>query len=329
MAHLDKLPNRPAHDRDADGGTPGATHDAGTDAGREATRIPTHGPTQDAAHHATYQATHQATHQAMPDVAPADAWVQLRQFTPARIALGRAGNSLPTRALLQFAQAQAQARDAVNEPSQQGSLLVQLAAEGFTALGARSGAADRAQYLRRPDLGRRLDATSRERLLQWAAAHRTQPAPDIVLVVADGLSPLAGAHPALPLLRALRTRLADGAIGPVVVADFARVALGDEIGELLGARQVAVLIGERPGLSAPDSLGAYLTHRPRVGRSDAERNCISNIRPEGLDTAAAAHRLHYLMMGAERLGRSGVDLKDESPHAGTPAGLNAPPPAPA
>ncbi len=313
MARLDKPPIPPAHVRDADGATPEATH--------HATRLATH--------HAIPRVMPDAMPHVAPEVASADAWLQLRQFTPARIALGRAGNSLPTRALLQFAQAQAQARDAVNEPSQQGSLLVQLAAEGFTALGARSAAADRAQYLRRPDLGRRLDATSRERLLQWAAAHRSQPAPDIVLVVADGLSPLAGAHHALPLLRALRTRLAAGVIGPVVVADLARVALGDEIGELLGARQVAVLIGERPGLSAPDSLGAYLTHRPRVGRSDAERNCISNIRTEGLDTAAAAQRLHYLMMGAVRLGRSGVDLKDESPAAGTPASLNATPPAPA
>jgi ethanolamine ammonia-lyase small subunit len=254
----------------------------------------------------------------------ADAWQALRRFTPARIALGRAGVSLPTRALLEFGLAQARARDAVHEPSQQGALLVQLAAEGYTAIGVHSAAPDRQHYLRRPDLGRRLDPASRDRLLQWVAAERFRSKPDIVFVVADGLSPQASAQHALPLLRILDTNLSSWNLGPVVVADMARVALGDEIGALLGARQVAVLIGERPGLSAPDSLGIYLTHAPRIGRTDAERNCLSNIRPEGLAYEAAALRLRNLLDGALRLGRTGVDLKDQSLDPGAIPALPVP-----
>jgi ethanolamine ammonia-lyase small subunit len=253
----------------------------------------------------------------------ADAWEALRRFTPARIALGRAGASLPTRALLEFGLAQARARDAVHEASQQGALLVHLTAEGYSSIGVHSAAADRQQYLRRPDLGRRLDAASRERLLQRAAAERTRPRPDVVFVVADGLSPQAAARHALPLLRLLDTLLCGWNLGPVLVADMARVALGDEIGALLGARQVVMLIGERPGLSAPDSLGIYLTHTPRIGRTDAERNCISNVRPDGLGYADAARRLRYLLAAAQRLGRTGVDLKDESAGSGSVASVEA------
>ena len=256
---------------------------------------------------------------ALQTAPPADAWEALRRFTPARIALGRSGSSLPTRALLEFARAQAQARDAVHAPSQRDPLLAQLAADGFAALPVHSAAADRAGYLRRPDLGRRLDAASRERLGHWAAAERERSAPGVVFIVADGLSPQAAVRHALPLLRILRGAMDGASMGPVVVADLARVALGDEIGQLLGARQVVVLIGERPGLSAPDSLGAYLTHGPRIGRTDAERNCVSNIRPEGLDYPAAARRLRFLMAGAVRLGKSGVELKDESPALGAQA----------
>jgi len=245
-----------------------------------------------------------------------DAWQALRRFTPARIALGRAGQSLPTRALLEFGVAQAQARDAVFQASQQAALLAQLSAHGYEALGVASAASDRQQYLRRPDLGRRLASSSRERLEQWAAAAPAGVTPDLVLVVADGLSAQAAARHALPLLRLLGPLLTGWQLGPVVVADMARVALGDEIGAILRARQVAVLIGERPGLSAPDSLGIYLTHEPRPGRTDAERNCISNIRPEGLAYDAAARRLRYLLAGALRLGRTGVDLKDESRDSG-------------
>lgn len=241
-----------------------------------------------------------------------DPWQALRRFTPARIALGRAGQSLPTRALLDFGLAQAQARDAVFEPSQGPALIAQLAAAGFATLAVRSAAADRHEYLRRPDLGRRLDEDSHERLQRWARAAGPGPGPELALVVADGLSARATGRHALPLLRALCPGLAGWHIGPVVVADLARVALGDEIGALMGARQVAVLIGERPGLSAPDSMGIYLTHAPRPGRTDAERNCISNIHADGLGAPEAARRLRYLIEGALRLGRTGVALKDEA-----------------
>lgn len=259
-----------------------------------------------------------------------DTWEDLRSFTLARIALGRTGDSLPTRAVLDFGLAHAQARDAVHTPFDADALLAALLAAGFgAALRAHSAAADRAQYLRRPDLGRQLDPASRENL---AALHAD--ASDVVFVVADGLSARAAQQHAVPLLVETRQRLPGWRIGPVVVAEQSRVALGDEIGALLRARQVVVLIGERPGLSSPDSLGIYLTHGPRVGRSDAERNCISNVRPEGLPYALAAHKLAYLLGGARRLGRSGVDLKDDSearpleaPASASPASALAVPPA--
>ena len=248
-------------------------------------------------------------------LAAPDTWEDLRRFTLARIALGRAGDSLPTRAVLDFGLAHAQARDAVHTRLDAGALLAALRDAGFgAALRAHSAATDRAQYLRRPDLGRRLDPASRERL---AALHAD--ASDVVFVVADGLSARAAQQHAVPLLVETRQRLPGWRIGPVVVAEQSRVALGDEIGALLRARQVVVLIGERPGLSAPDSLGIYLTHGPRVGRSNAERNCISNVRPEGLPCALAAHKLAYLLGGARRLGRSGVDLKDDSEAAAVTA----------
>jgi ethanolamine ammonia-lyase small subunit len=235
-------------------------------------------------------------------------WRMLRRFTPARIALGRAGDSLPTAALLEFGLAHAQARDAVYESLDLPAIQEQLAAAGFGCLTVHSAASDRAHYLHRPDAGRRLDEAS-SALLQRNAAGT---APDVVFVIADGLSATAAMRHAVPLLQALRLRLQGQIIAPVVVAQQARVALGDEIGELLGAAQVVVLIGERPGLSSPYSLGVYLTQAPRLGRTDAERNCISNVRPEGLRVEQAAYRLALLLEGARRLGRSGVDLKDES-----------------
>jgi ethanolamine ammonia-lyase small subunit len=144
---------------------------------------------------------------------------------------------------------------------------------------------------------------------------------DVVFVIGDGLSAFAASKQAIPLLQAVCPKLADWKIGPVVVARQARVALGDEIGELLDAKIVVMLIGERPGLSSPDSLGIYLTYAPKVGCSDAQRNCISNVRPEGLDYPLAAHKLHYLLTHARRLGLTGVGLKDESDAllAGVPA----------
>jgi ethanolamine ammonia-lyase small subunit len=235
-------------------------------------------------------------------------WTEARRFTPARIALGRTGASMPTAALLEFGLAQAQARDAVHASLDARELVEQLAAAGFASLEVHSAATGREHYLRRPDAGRRLDEPSRVRLLAWASGTP----PDIALVIADGLSAAAATRHAVPLLRALRPRLTGRLIAPILIALRARVALGDEIGELLGAGQVVVLIGERPGLSAPDSLGVYLTHAPRRGRTDAERNCVSNVRPQGLGYEAAAYRLALLIEGALRLGRSGVELKDES-----------------
>lgn len=235
-------------------------------------------------------------------------WTALRRLTPARIALGRAGASLPTAEVLAFGLAHAQARDAVHVPLDADALEAEAQAAGWPTLRAHSQAADRATYLLRPDLGRRLDAASAERL-----ATSPPQGSDIVFVLADGLSATAVQHHALPTLAALRPLLpAVWKPGPLVIAEQGRVALGDEIGEVLGARLVVLLIGERPGLSSPDSLGAYLTWGPRVGRTDAERNCISNIRPQGLACAEAARRLHWLCAAALRLGYSGVALKDDS-----------------
>ena len=238
----------------------------------------------------------------------ADPWASLRAFTAARIGLGRAGNALPTRELLAFGLAHAQARDAVHVALDTAALQRELDADGVTHVAVHSAAADRPHFLRRPDLGRQLDAPSCERLLALPAGQM----PDAVLVIADGLSARAVHSHALPLLRALHPLLADWQLAPIVIAEQARVALGDEIGALVKAAQVVMLIGERPGLSSPDSLGIYLTHGPRVGLTDADRNCISNVRPEGLPPAAAAARLAWLMRAAHEMGRSGIGLKDDS-----------------
>ncbi|WP_345812437.1 ethanolamine ammonia-lyase subunit EutC [Paraburkholderia sp. PREW-6R] len=243
----------------------------------------------------------------MTDSIEKNPWNALRQFTHARIALGRAGNSLPTAPLLAFNLSHAQARDAVHHPLDADALHEQLRVQNIATLDVHSAAPDREHYLRRPDLGRRLSDESRERLRQHAAQ-----SPEVVFVIADGLSAFAASKQAIPLLQAVLPRLADWKIGPVVVARQARVALGDEIGELLDAKLVVMLIGERPGLSSPDSLGIYLTYAPKVGCSDAQRNCISNVRPEGLDYPLAAHKLHYLLTHARRLGLTGVGLKDDS-----------------
>jgi ethanolamine ammonia-lyase small subunit len=245
-------------------------------------------------------------------------WEQLRRFTSARIALGRAGGSLPTRAVLDFGLAHAQARDAVHLPFDAVAVEADLHAAGFAALRVHSAAPGRVDYLRRPDLGRRLDESSRQRI---EASARTGPggtAPDAAFVIADGLSARAAAAHGVAVLLALRPKLPGWNIAPVAVAEQARVALGDEIGELLGARVVVMLIGERPGLSSPDSLGIYLTHAPRIGRTDAERNCISNVRPEGLGYEPAATKLAYLLHSARKLGYSGVRLKDGSDVAALP-----------
>jgi ethanolamine ammonia-lyase small subunit len=183
-----------------------------------------------------------------------------------------------------------------------------LEAIGFSVIAVRSAAPDRSTYLQRPHLGRRLAPESSERLAALAGCGY-----DVVFVVADGLAAAAAQRHAVPVLRALVPGLDhDRQLAPIVVAEQARVALADEVGGLLGAHLAVILLGERPGLSAPDSLGAYLTWEPRRGRTDAERNCVSNIRPEGLGYTDAAARLRYLMTEARRRRLSGVALKEET-----------------
>jgi ethanolamine ammonia-lyase small subunit len=240
-----------------------------------------------------------------PDMTAPARWIDLRQFTQARVALGRAGNGLPTAAHLEFQAAHAAARDAVHAVLDVPALCGQLTAIGLDSIAVHSEAADRHTYLLRPDLGRRLLAADRPRLVPHPGA--------LAFVLCDGLSATAVARHAAELLaHAVPALQAQGiAIAPVVVAAQGRVALGDDIGEALGAEAVVVLIGERPGLSAADSLGIYLTWQPRRGRTDAERNCISNIRPEGFSLAAAADKLLWLIGAMRRLRLTGIGLKDE------------------
>ncbi len=256
-----------------------------------------------------------------PDPVPPDPWDALRRLTQARIALGRTGASLPTAEVLRFALAHAQARDAVHAPFGAERLAARIGALGYETLPVTSAAPSRAVYLRRPDLGRRLSPESRAALEARAAGPV-----DLALVVADGLSATAVEAQAPPLLDALKPWIerAGWSLAPVLLAREARVALGDEAGALLSARLAVVLIGERPGLSTADSLGLYLTHAPRIGRTDAERNCISNVRPGGLSFDEAAFRLHWLLSQALARGLSGVALKDES-DATLAAGTLAPP----
>jgi ethanolamine ammonia-lyase small subunit len=246
-------------------------------------------------------------------------WTQLRSFTSARLALGRAGDSLPTQQVLEFALAHAQARDAVHKLLDVESIRRDLGASGFETIPVQSAVRDRSEYLRRPDLGRKLSDESRALIesTQRAAWEARTPAKetwaqDVVFIVADGLSAIAPARPAIPLLQQVTAKLEGWRIAPIIIATQARVALGDEIAELLKAEMSVMLIGERPGLSSPDSLGIYLTYKPHVGCTDADRNCISNVRPEGLSCEAAAHKLHHLMLAARHVGYSGVALKDES-----------------
>ncbi|HEY0685108.1 MAG TPA: ethanolamine ammonia-lyase subunit EutC [Steroidobacter sp.] len=232
-----------------------------------------------------------------------DHWHWLRDFTAARIALGRAGNGLPTAHVLSFALAHSRARDAIFTELDVDSLKAECEQAGLTTILVRSRAHDRRTYLLRPDLGRRLDPESANLLSLARAPHS-----DIVFVVSDGLSATAVQRHALPVLRDARALLRDFTIGPVVIATQARVALADEAGALLGARIAVSLIGERPGLSSPDSLGIYVTYRPQVGNVDEARNCISNIRPAALTPANAARELARLLRAVHFNGRSGVGL---------------------
>ena len=249
----------------------------------------------------------------MTDLVTLDPWREWRAATPARIALGRAGAGLPTDESLRFGLAHAMARDAVHAALDVDALEASLAAQGWSTERVHSRAPDRATYLRRPDLGRQLDIADAQRLRLTTTEHRHQTSADVCIVIGDGLSALAVERHAAPLLAALRPHLPEATrCTPVVIASQARVALADEAGEAFGAKLAVMLIGERPGLSSPDSLGIYLTHTPRHGRSDAERNCISNVRREGLSYEAAAFKLAWLMRAAERLGQTGIALKNES-----------------
>lgn len=238
-----------------------------------------------------------------------EAWTALRRFTEARIGLGRAGSALPIREVLKFAMAHAQARDAVTTPLDWSQIEAALSKLDLKTMRIDSAAEDRHTYLRRPDLGRRLSAEARQTLARCSGA-----APDLLIVIADGLSSTGVAANAVSMIAALLpfVRKHGWSLGPVLLADQGRVALGDEAGEMLGARAVLKLIGERPGLSSPDSLGAYLTWAPTVGRKDGERNCISNIRRGGLSAEEAAFKAQWLLSEAMRRQLSGVDLKDES-----------------
>lgn len=243
-----------------------------------------------------------------------DPWQMLRRFTAARIALGRTGVSQPTSAQLDFQLAHARARDAVRLALDVDALRRDIEVawpEAGPCIVLHSAAADRNVYLQRPDLGRKLDEASRVVLAAQAGSRATS---DVAFVIADGLSALAVAQNAAPFLGVLRARIvAEGwTIAPPVIVQQGRVAVGDEVGALLGSRIVVVLIGERPGLSSPDSMGLYITWAPRVGLTDERRNCISNVRPAGQSYEEAAGRLHYLLAEAQRRQLTGVELKDET-----------------
>lgn len=236
-------------------------------------------------------------------------WSTLRRFTDARIGLGRAGAALPIKEVLSFAMAHAKARDAVTTPIDWAPIERALADLGLVTCRVDSAAADRDTYLRRPDLGRRLSALSRQRLADIAGG-----APDLLILIADGLSSTGVAANAAHVIAELLplARRSGWSLAPLVLASQGRVALGDDAGEVLGARAALVLIGERPGLSSPDSLGAYLTLAPHIGRRDGERNCVSNIRSGGLNADEAAFKIHWLLREAFRRGLTGVALKDAS-----------------
>lgn len=251
--------------------------------------------------------------------------LQKPALTPARLALGRTGPAVPTREHLRFQLDHALARDAVHAQLDLATLRRALDARHLPHLTVSSAAQNKSTYLRRPDLGRTLSPSSRELLAEHATTRHsqlthsqleTEPDSSLALILADGLSALALERHAIPLLDELLQALDPGPLapGPVILATHARVALGDEIGALLHAKLTLLLIGERPGLSSPDSLGAYITFNPRPGRTDADRNCISNIRAEGLSYRAAAARIAFYLREALRLQTTGVSLKDPAPN---------------
>jgi ethanolamine ammonia-lyase small subunit len=238
-------------------------------------------------------------------------WDELRRLSGARIGLQRAGASLATGPLLGFKLAHARARDAVHDELDTSQLASDLTPLGIEVIVVESAAADRPRYLMRPDLGRRLAPESEAKLASHAGRC------DVAVVIADGLSARAVQRHAQPVLDGtIKTLRAEGlSIGPLVIVRHGRVAVGDAIASLLGSDSVAVLIGERPGLTAPDSMGAYLTWQPHPGTTDADRNCISNIRPDGIPYADAAFKLAHLLRAMRARRISGVQLKDDSDQA--------------
>jgi ethanolamine ammonia-lyase small subunit len=255
--------------------------------------------------------TSAAPQRPVPGVADPEAWAGLRRLTAARIGLERSGASLATGPMLELRLAHARARDAVNAPLDEERLRADLAALSLPVLTVASAARDRPQYLMRPDLGRQLAPDAKAVLVSHAGDGH-----DVAVVITDGLSACAVERHAKPLLAALLPQLrSDGwRIAPLTIVHQGRVAIGDAVAQLLGARMVVILIGERPGLSAPDSMGAYLTWQPGPHTTDANRNCISNIRPEGIDPSSAAGKVIHLMRAMRARQLSGVALKDESEH---------------
>jgi ethanolamine ammonia-lyase small subunit len=241
-----------------------------------------------------------------PPPSSTDLWSSLRQLTPARIGLARTGASLATAPALDFRLAHARARDAVHEPLDDARLSADLAPLGRPVLTVSSAAQDRAHYLMRPDHGRRLAPAAAATLAPNASAC------DVAFVIADGLSARAVQAHAAPLLAAVLPQLVDWRIAPLVVVRHGRVAVGDAVATALGAQCIAILIGERPGLTAPDSMGAYLTWQPGPQTTDADRNCISNIRPDGIGYADAAQKLAAMLRAMRTRRLSGVRLKDET-----------------
>jgi len=240
-----------------------------------------------------------------------DIWNDLRRLSGARIGLQRTGASLATAPLLDFKLAHARARDAVHDELDEAQLSAALAPIGLDVIAISSAAEDRPRYLMRPDLGRRLAPGAEARLTPHAGRH------DVVFVIADGLSARAVQRHAQPVLANViaALRAEKWTVAPLVVVRHGRVAVGDVIASLLGSASVAVLIGERPGLTAPDSMGAYLTWQPHPGTTDADRNCISNIRPDGIGYADAAFKIAHLLRAMRTRRISGVQLKDDSDRA--------------
>lgn len=246
-----------------------------------------------------------------PNVLQQDAWGKLKELTDARIALGRVGCSVPTAPLLAFQLAHAQAKDAVLQGLDVEKLTEQLQHQAVDILHIESCATDKALYLKRPDLGRNLSDSAREQLQNYQTTHTQNK--DVLIVIGDGLSARAIEENAVALIESLLQVFQEQgwSVAPLVIAQGSRVALGDEVAEILQADMLVMLIGERPGLSSPDSLGIYYTWQAKQGCHDAMRNCISNVRPAGLSVQVATQRLLALMQNSKQRRLSGVNLKDE------------------